>query len=101
MDTPVVVATFALVGAVNLVAFLAFGVDKWKARRGRHRIPEARLLWLAFLTGFAGAWCGMSVFRHKTLKTSFRVKMFLVTIANPAWLLLWLWWDHYRNGAAS
>jgi uncharacterized membrane protein YsdA (DUF1294 family) len=88
------------VGLVNLAAFLAFGIDKWRARRGRRRVPEAKLLLLGFLTGFVGAWCAMSLFRHKTQKTGFRVKMVLVTILNPAWPLLWLWWDAWRGGAA-
>jgi len=81
--------------AINLVTFLAFGADKWKAGRGRSRIPEARLLLLAFLTGFPGAWTGMQVFRHKTLKRSFQAKLALVTLLNPAWPLLWLW----QNGS--
>jgi uncharacterized membrane protein YsdA (DUF1294 family) len=76
---------------VNVITFLAFGWDKWMARRGSWRTPEARLLLLAFATGLAGAWTGMRVFRHKTRKTSFRRRMIAVTILNPAWLLLYLW----------
>ncbi|MHC4472801.1 MAG: 6-phosphogluconolactonase, partial [Planctomycetota bacterium] len=37
-------------------------IDKWRARRGRRRVPEAKLLLLGFLTGFVGAWCAMSLF---------------------------------------
>ncbi len=87
MVEPILVAVLI----VNLVTFLAFGWDKWMARRGSWRTPEARLLLLAFATGIVGAWWGMSVFRHKTRKASFRLKMIAVTILNPAWLLLWLW----------
>lgn len=32
---------------INLVTFLLYGVDKWKARKGRWRIPEDSLIWLA------------------------------------------------------
>ena len=76
---------------VNIVTFLMFGLDKWKARRDARRIPEAWLLWLSFGTGLVGGWIAMSVFRHKTRKTSFRVKMVLVSLVNVAWLLAWLW----------
>ncbi len=31
---------------INLVTFLLYGVDKWKARKGRWRIPEDSLIWL-------------------------------------------------------
>ncbi len=34
---------------VNVVAFLAFGVDKWKSKRDKWRIPEAQLLGLAVI----------------------------------------------------
>ncbi len=87
------VTVYALV-AVNLVTFGLFGIDKWMARKGRRRIPEARLLLLAWATGMFGAWVGMSVFRHKTVKTSFCVKMMAVTLLNVNWLLLYLWLAH-------
>ena len=78
-----------LVLAVNAITFLVFGFDKWCARRGRRRVPEARLLLFAFLSGWIGAWTAMSVFRHKTAKTSFRWKLAVVTVLNPFWLVLW------------
>jgi uncharacterized membrane protein YsdA (DUF1294 family) len=74
---------------LSVVTFLVFGWDKRKARNGRWRTPEATLLLLAWLGGFVGAWWGMKVFRHKTRKTSFRVKMLLATILSPAWLVLY------------
>ncbi len=80
------------VAVVNVVTFCAFGIDKWKAGRGRRRISEARLLGLAFATGLLGAWIGIKAFRHKTRKTSFRIKLWVVTVLNPAWLLAFAWW---------
>ena len=82
----------ALIGtvAMSIVTFFAFGIDKWKAKRNRWRIPEATLLLFAFLLGAPGAWLGSKTFRHKTVKTSFRLKLLLVTVVNPLWLLLWL-----------
>ena len=80
--TPAFVVFFT---AINLLAFLAFGIDKRKAVRGHPRISEARLLLLAFLTGFPGAWTGMFVFRHKSRKLPFQAKLALVTLLNPLW----------------
>ncbi len=57
---------------VNVVAFFAYGVDKWKARHGKWRISEATLLMLAAVGGSIGAWLGMSVWHHKTLHKKFR-----------------------------
>lgn len=75
---------------VNALAFLLMGIDKRFASKGARRVPEAHLLWPAALAGAPGAWAGMSVFRHKTQKTSFRVKMVLATLANAAWIWAWL-----------
>ena len=58
--------------AVNLCAFVLFGVDKWKATKGWRRIPEAFLLMTAVLGGSVGAWIGMKVWHHKTLHKKFR-----------------------------
>ncbi len=58
--------------AINAVAFFAFGLDKWKARHQRWRIPEATLLLLAVVGGSIGAWLGMKTWHHKTLHRKFR-----------------------------
>ena len=58
---------------INLLAFLMYGFDKWRAIRDGWRIPEARLLTVAVLGGSVGAYLGMKIFRHKTRKNKFRV----------------------------
>ena len=58
--------------AINVVTFVIYGADKWKARRGRWRIPEAALLWLAVLGGSPAALLAMWLFRHKTKHNKFR-----------------------------
>lgn len=57
---------------MNVLTFVVFGLDKWKARRGRWRVPESTLLVLAALGGSVGAWLAMQLFRHKTQKKKFR-----------------------------
>lgn len=52
--------------ALSAAAFIAYGADKSKARRGAWRIPEKVLLGLSFFGGAAGGLCGMLLFRHKT-----------------------------------
>lgn len=66
----------------SLCAFLLFGIDKGKAKRGAWRIPEKTLFLSAFLGGAPGALAGMLLFRHKTRHLSFRLGI-------PAALLLW------------
>ena len=57
---------------INVVTFFMYGVDKWKAKRSKWRIPEATLLLIAVLGGSIGAWLGMKVWHHKTLHKKFR-----------------------------
>ena len=76
--------------AVNVLTFVVFGVDKWKARRGRWRVPEATLLGLAALGGSVGAWLAMQLFHHKTQKKKFRYgvpALFVLQVAAAVYFL--------------
>lgn len=50
---------------INILTFLIYGADKWKARKDRWRIPEDTLIWLAIVGGSIGALLAMYLFRHK------------------------------------
>lgn len=56
---------------INLITFITFALDKWKAVKHKRRISEFSLLSLSFIGGTAGAVLGMLVFRHNVLKKSF------------------------------
>ncbi|WP_320816006.1 DUF1294 domain-containing protein [Flavobacterium sp.] len=56
---------------ITVFTFLCFGYDKQLARKNKRRISERNLFILVFLGGTIGGLVGMSVFRHKTNKTSF------------------------------
>lgn len=74
----------SILAAVNLFAFVLYGVDKVKAKKGAWRIPEATLLLVAFLGGSFGALLGMEVFRHKTRHLKFRILVPLFLILHIA-----------------
>ena len=42
--------------AVNIATFFLYGIDKYKAQKGRWRISEATLLMMAVIGGSIGAW---------------------------------------------
>lgn len=77
-----------LVGAymllMSLILFIVMGTDKRLAIKKSRRVPEAALFWLAALGGGLGGVAGMSVFRHKTQHTSFKVGMPLLFLLNLA-----------------
>ena len=75
---------------INIVTFLVYGIDKWKARKSLWRIREASLLMLAVLGGSIGAWLGMKVWHHKTLHKKFKYGVPLILITQLA-LILWIY----------
>ena len=78
----------AILVLVNVVTFFVYGIDKWKARHNRWRIPEAVLLGLAAAGGSIGAWLGMRVWHHKTMHKKFQVGVPLILAAQIALVLL-------------
>ena len=81
--------TFALL-IWNLIIFLIYGIDKFKARRGAWRIPEKYLLSFAFFLGGFGAWLAGVTFHHKTRKWYFKTVWFLGIVTTLVTLyLIW------------
>lgn len=78
--------------AMSLVAFAAFGFDKFRAKVGTiRRTPEATLHTLSFLGGFPGSLAAMRVFRHKTAKPGFlRTTLLAAAVHILAWCVLGL-----------
>ena len=69
---------------INLIAFLLYGIDKWKARHDKWRVTEARLLSISLLGGSLGAFLGMKVWHHKTQHNKFRFSLPLILILHLA-----------------
>ena len=64
------VVVYFLVG-INILSFIVYGIDKWRAAHGRWRIPESTLLGIAVIGGSIGALIGMKVWHHKTKHKKF------------------------------
>ena len=64
---------------VNIFSLMVFGIDKWKSKGNGWRIPELRLLLVAFFGPF-GAYLGMLLFRHKTRKVKFLLVPFFLLV---------------------
>ena len=72
---------------INVIGFLAMGIDKLKAKKDWWRIPEGTLMMLCLLGGGIGTICGMYKFRHKTKKLKFTVGMPTILILEIAIVL--------------
>ena len=73
---------------INVVTFLFYGIDKWKAKQGSWRISEATLLLLAVIGGSIGALLGMQVWHHKTMHLKFKYGIPLILLAQIALIYL-------------
>ena len=69
---------------INVLTFVIYGIDKWKAKQGSWRISEATLLTLAVLGGSIGALLGMHVWHHKTMHKKFKYGLPLILLAQIA-----------------
>ena len=76
--------------AINLLTFFMYWHDKRCARNGSWRVPEAMLLGLALAGGSPAAYIAMRALRHKTKKSSFRLRYWLVVIVQGVAVAYWL-----------
>ena len=68
--------------AINFTTWVAYGLDKGRAKSGKWRIPERTLLLLALVGGSLGALAGMIMFRHKTRKPKFYISVPVMFVAH-------------------
>ena len=73
---------------INIVAFLAMGIDKQRSIKKQWRIPEKRLFLYVLLGGGQGGTMGMWLFRHKTLHWYFKYGFPAIWIGE---LVLFVW----------
>ena len=66
--------------AINALSFILFGLDKYKAKKGKWRISEATLLMMAVIGGSIGAWTGMRLWHHKTMHKKFKYGIPIIII---------------------
>lgn len=77
---------------INFLTWVAYGLDKGRARSGKRRIRERTLLILAAAGGSAGALIGMLMFRHKTRKPKFVVTVPVLLVAHCVLIGLAMQW---------
>lgn len=75
---------FIYIFSINLITFLAFAVDKWKAKHKKWRIRESLLLGLSAFGGVIGGLISMYTFRHKTQTPIFKFGMPIILILQIA-----------------
>ena len=78
---------------INVITFVVYGLDKWKAKQAKWRIRESTLLGLAAIGGSIGALLAMKILRHKTLHPQFKYGVPLILVAQIAiGIAIWYFW---------
>ena len=73
---------------INLIGFAVMFIDKYKAKRGKWRIPENTIFMITAIGGGIGTIVGMYKFRHKTKKLKFTIGLPVLLILD---ILLIIW----------
>lgn len=66
------------------VTFIAYWLDKRRARKDEWRISERKLHTMELLGGWPGAIFARQWLRHKTVKASYRLMFWLIVVAHLA-----------------
>lgn len=82
---------FVLLFVMNVISFVTYGIDKYKAVKNKWRVPESTLIILALIGGSVGALLGMKAFRHKTKHPKFYIGVPLILILQVALIGFVLW----------
>lgn len=75
---------------INVIGFLAMGIDKHRAKMMEWRIPEKTLFLITLFGGGIGTIAGMYTFRHKTKKKYFTIglpAMVIIEIVSAMYLI--------------
>lgn len=79
--------------SINVITYVVYGIDKWKAKKAKWRIRESTLLWMAAVGGSIGALFAMKILRHKTLHPQFKYGVPLMLVAQIAMgVAIWYFW---------
>jgi uncharacterized membrane protein YsdA (DUF1294 family) len=75
---------------INVATFALYGFDKSRAQREGRRVPEVVLHSAELLGGTPAAFVAQRVFHHKTQKTSYQVRFWII-VAVQVIVVILLW----------
>ena len=75
----------------SLISFLLCDIDKWKAKRKKQRITELTLHRFELIGGWPGSTIGQELFRHKTVKSSYKRWLYMIIVIHLTLLISTVW----------
>ncbi|MBQ8503045.1 MAG: DUF1294 domain-containing protein [Clostridia bacterium] len=82
--TPVHLLILCYFAGISLITAMVTLIDKYKAKKGRWRVPESTLFILAILGGSVAEYGVMRLIRHKTLHKKFMIGLPVIIILQLA-----------------
>lgn len=79
-----------LYSAMSLATFVAYSEDKFRAQKGKWRIPEKTLHLFELAGGWMGAFVAQRSIRHKNRKASYQFVFWLIVASHYAFWVVWL-----------
>lgn len=79
---------------INIINFIFFGIDKYKAIYNKKRISEKKILISTCLWWILGWIFWMILFRHKTIKSSFQIKFWIIVFV---WIVIFFLYFYKQN----
>lgn len=73
---------------LNIITFILFGLDKYRAKHQQKRIKNVTLILCSFTGGSIGAWVAMSLFRHKIQKDYYSIGIKYIMLMQVVFLVL-------------
>ena len=80
-------------GTMSIITLIMYGLDKAAARKRESRISERSLLLCGLACGWPGAMLAQKLFRHKTIKPSFRLPFACTVIFNCLAIGMLFFWQ--------
>jgi uncharacterized membrane protein YsdA (DUF1294 family) len=80
--------------SINITVLFLMGYDKFAAKQNLSRVPEKILHLYAIAGGTPFAYLSQKLFRHKTIKKSFRLKFYLILFVQIILIVLWVLWKY-------
>lgn len=82
----------------NLVTVVLYAWDKYQAKKGGQRIPEATLHMWSFVGGWPAAFFSQEALSHKTTKVSFRLIHWAIVLLHILIIGVWGWKGYWNVG---
>jgi uncharacterized membrane protein YsdA (DUF1294 family) len=73
-----------VLAAINVISFLTYAVDKYRAIKGYWRIKETTLHFISLIGGWPAAAVAQRWLKHKNIKIAFQRRYWLTIVVNLA-----------------